>query len=300
MGSHPNCDIQIPGSRVPEVAYLACCFASHIEVWPLCALAFSRWGVIRPEIEVLIGRHRIRCLHHSDRHSNNISPGPQQSTVLPNHEEGEGAAVKVELTVAWGENQIQRKLSRPVTILGDDHPSTLRLQGVGMRCCDHAIVSTESRVWMISLNPDVHTPSNTACCEIGLGDSVYQIGSLRIWRTRPDGEIPKNRIDAGISPGLRKPNSSPNRHQLSPHRGVASNLAEPRRHLGLNEFPGPRGQVTSPESLTSRVTDRLVSIDRTKFSKKRILQTAIYFAVFIGSAALLAALALRLAILAGN
>ncbi|MGB7324298.1 MAG: hypothetical protein WBD31_05465, partial [Rubripirellula sp.] len=154
----------------------------------------------------------------------------------------------------------------------------------------------------INLNPDLHSPSATVCCELGSGGSIYQIGSLRIWRAQSlslslspsQDETPPSRIDAGSSPGLRKPNLVAPARPPGSRNSVAIDLPE------LQRQPGTRTQGPSPESITSRVTDRLVSIDSTRFSKRRILQMAVYVAVFMCSAALLAALAMRLAILVGN
>src|SRR6056297_2556531 len=141
IGSHPCCEGRIDEIRVPPVAYFACCFDDSIEVWPVCPIAFPRWGLNEPEHSLAVGKHRVSLFHQSHRKWEKVAGRGNRPTNTFHTVRGVDNVVR-QITLDWDGKNRKKTLDRRVLIMGDDHPSTLRLYGQGLTRCNYAVVST--------------------------------------------------------------------------------------------------------------------------------------------------------------
>ena len=140
VGSHPCCTLRIRSEHVPEVAYLVCCLRDRIEAWPTAAIAFPRWGAIPPELQLIVGPCSLTF------HPVLQAPIARRSvSVLADSE--------IETRLSWPGRDFTRSFRRPVTIIGDDHPSVLRLHGRGLATCQYAAVVQDEAFWLVNLSP---------------------------------------------------------------------------------------------------------------------------------------------------
>ncbi len=160
IGSHRCCDIQIGGSSsIPPVAYFVCCLPDSVEVWPTAAIAFPRWGAIRPDVELLVGQSRI-TVHHPNVDLNNTAQLPFLSDSI------------IDTSMTWPGKSITKSFRRPVTIVGDTHPSVLRLHGRGMHKCHFAAVTSGETLWMVNISPTNLTHEQRVRSLTQAGDST--------------------------------------------------------------------------------------------------------------------------------
>ena len=165
IGSHPRCDIQIGSAHTASVVYFACCFEDSIEVWPTAAIAFPRWGIVQPEHELLVGRHRL-ALHHPSVDA--AHPPPLYNPrALP-------------VRLSWGGREHRKVFRRPVTILGESHPSILRLHGQGLYLSDTAAVAQDGDLWLVDLVPDRWASAATPVRHLATTDQTHRIGRVTI------------------------------------------------------------------------------------------------------------------------
>ncbi|MCG8651005.1 MAG: hypothetical protein MI861_14295 [Pirellulales bacterium] len=167
LGSHPCCDLRVGGSSsIPPLAYFICCLQNCIEVWPTAAIAFPRWGAVGPGTELLVGQSRI-TLHHPCVHSNNIPMLPFLRDCV------------IETSMTWPGKTIARNFRRPVTLIGETHPSTLRLHGRGLDCCHFAGVVAQYKLWMVDLSLQQIDPRERVRCLSERGDTMT-IGDVSV------------------------------------------------------------------------------------------------------------------------
>lgn len=163
IGSHPCCALRIRGLHVPEVAYIACCLRNHIEVWPTAPIAFPRWGVIDSQTEVVVGPCSMTFHHAADgdqsfdgRNLHEADSLRQRNPRVAEAGLPSNAAhladSEVETCFFWSGNELPRTLRRPVTVIGDDHPSILRLHKCGMGVCNFAAVVQDQKLWLLDLS----------------------------------------------------------------------------------------------------------------------------------------------------
>jgi hypothetical protein len=138
IGAAQCCDVKLVGSKnLPQVAYFICCLRDRIEAWPTAAIAFPRWGVVSPEMELLVGHFRI-TVHRDD-------PVTKDAT----EEEVNAEVIQTRLTA--NKRTLNKKLKRSVTIIGDGHPSMLRLRDQGLDQCHFAAVAQDSQLWIVNV-----------------------------------------------------------------------------------------------------------------------------------------------------
>jgi hypothetical protein len=147
------------------VVYFACCFEDSIEVWPTAAIAFPRWGIIQPEHELLVGRHRLALYHPS---VDAAHPPP-----LVNSRD-------LAARLTWGGRDHRKIFRRPVTILGESHPSILRLHGQGLYLCDTAAVAQNAQLWLVDLVPDRWPSGVTTVRHLATPDQAHRVGRVAI------------------------------------------------------------------------------------------------------------------------
>jgi hypothetical protein len=186
IGSHPRCDIQISGNRIPSVAYLVVICADRIEAWPVCAIAFPVWGVIEESTQILVGKSRIQFVSE-------ISPDwPQAKASQPGDALNDAGPVisaaplpDASLFFDWGRGKREKPLNRRVSILGDDHPSLIRMRRVGLEQCDRGIVCLDRRVWMIELHPERISAEEPLVQRLDALEAPIELGRTKIWAGQP-------------------------------------------------------------------------------------------------------------------
>ncbi|MGB0597080.1 MAG: hypothetical protein ACPGLY_10335 [Rubripirellula sp.] len=211
IGSHPCCTIQIAEPRVSPFVYFACCFADSVESWPLCPIAFPRWGATLPEHALAVGKKRISLFHQSHSLWSDVvnrGEGPKRSPIQKQTElpEGRMQTPGREITLDWDGKQRPKALARRAMILGSEHPSTLRLYGQGLAPCDHAVICVGDSVWLINLNPDSSERDLAKLCKpLNAGPSYETVGNVKLRL----GKIKKaSRMHVSSSPALPEASAS--------------------------------------------------------------------------------------------
>lgn len=155
-------------------------------------------------------------------------------------------------------------------IIGDDHPSTIRLHQQNLQQCDHAVVSVGGSAWLVNLHPSLKTDQEVKLVS-RLNSTTHPIKvgnvSIRLGRAVPKRntrlQLPTN-LAAASNSAASHPNAQPVVSQdaafISPNQSLTkADLVE--RTDGYDTL--------TPEVLTSDVTDRLVTIDNAKFGWAR-------------------------------
>ncbi|MEO1526304.1 MAG: hypothetical protein AAFX06_12765 [Planctomycetota bacterium] len=188
IGRHESCDVTINDRHSAAVAYIAVAYDRYIEVWPTCPLAFSMWGRIkRPETELLIGKSRVSLGWSGP-------PGsPEQRDWKPN----------ADLLIDWGRGERRRQITRPVSILGEDHPSVIRLHGTDLDRCDQAVICFGETIWMIDLCASRWGKDGPVCREMAATDTSVYLSGLHLWcATKSDSETKRIKSTSATSPRL--------------------------------------------------------------------------------------------------
>ncbi len=139
VGSHSCCTLRIRSTHVPDVAYIVCCLRDRIEAWPVAAIAFPRWGTIPPDLPLIVGP----C---------SLTFHPTVEAASVRQHVSAVADSEIETRLSWPGRDFARSFRRPVTIIGDDHPSVLRLHGRGLSTCQFAAVVQDEGFWLVDLS----------------------------------------------------------------------------------------------------------------------------------------------------
>lgn len=241
VGSHPQCELRLDG--LPPLAYLICVYDGVAESWPLAPLALARSGPLKPGDRLSIDGRRV---------SVELSEGAGKgnpSLRLPHH---------MLLDVSAGGKQWQASHRRCVTILGDDHPSMMRIPAAGLRPCHAALISLPAGLWFI----DLESPSSVASQSLPL-DVPFAVGELTI---TPRRSTAGNQELAKVT-DLSVPET------LATDNGVSDLVA------------GGEESVTHADLFAEDVTHRIVRIGRRKKRLPRI-RRALLVLVVIGLSAL--------------
>jgi hypothetical protein len=297
IGSHPLCGIRITDQRVPAVAYFACAFEDAVEVWPLCPIAFAQWGVVNSQHSILVGKHRIRLMHQTHPRWHLVSSvaaateevyscftDPRSAISL--YQSSAVVGTCLDLQLEWGGLPHVQPMARRVLILGADHPSTLRLRGLGLATCDHALVAAGDAIWKVRLDLKANDQKlEDLVSKIRVGDEAVEIQRLRIAvlrGTTPDGES-TDEVE-NLTP-LPIRNESMNLIDTAEADGKSVN------HKGnlASTQPAPRQAAASKTSdaLTSGVTERLIQLARAKADRRRMLAFAAMLMMTMGLLALI-------------
>lgn len=315
IGSGAHCHLRLPVQDDLDTAYFACNFDDRIEIWPLCAVAFPAWGMIPPEVEVLLGQYRLRFdKSGSPRHD------PPGGSLHSGHDSANSPGAMssdVELTMAWDQKSVTKKIARSVTIIGSGHPSVWRTRGRGMLACDHAIVCANHRVWLVDLHPPSKSLVSPAVSELTANREYYQVGDMRLSlgpatveckasiarrkrlqaqldlatactpsgadRTKPVEMTPalvSTTTDCSLTPksgasAIRKPAAT------VPTETVSTEPI-PIESVPVETVPAASvlDGLDCPEMLTSRLTGRLVSINQSRFMWGKLMRTTVSAVTF--------------------
>tara|TARA_R110002073_G_scaffold222565_1_gene382759 strand:+ start:1896 stop:2909 length:1014 start_codon:yes stop_codon:yes gene_type:complete len=285
IGSHEACTLSLAEPRIPSAVYLACAFADGIEVWPLCAISFPRWGILSPQEELLIGRTAITFIQQDV----NPSSGSSSADVA----ERQHSYPKLVLSMD-GESRT-KTLRRRVTILGSRHPSTFRVHGLRLSPYDHAIITVNDSVWLIDLKcPEGLTQEEWVTPLVPGGDPVA-IGNMNVQLQATEGETDDITADlgnerhpfgseAGESMLLRVREDRKRPHASSVVKSVPDKLTRKLNPNEVVEEDQNRSLVDDDEDddeLATRITDRLVSIQQRKTLRRRLVSMVAYGSAFL-------------------
>ncbi len=289
IGSHEACTLALREPRLPSAVYLACSFDDGIEIWPLCAISFPRWGVFPQQDELLIGRSAITFIQEDEDQPPDSSSAESDSSIDHgniNVTEQQQRYPKVVLTMD-GESRT-KTLRRRVTILGSRHPCTFRVHGLRLSPYDHAIVTVDDSVWLIDLKcPEGMTQEKWVTQLVPNGEAVA-IGNMQVQLQATDeatdnitselgNEINPVRSEAGESMLLRVRKTSKNPRansgaKFAPLELIRDQLVEENHDRSLKE---------DDDELATRITDRLVSIQQRKTLRRRLVATVAYSSAFL-------------------
>lgn len=167
IGSHPDCEVHIDNPRIPAFAYLLCAYSGIVESWPLAPIAMARSGRFRPGDQLVVGSCKISVEIDAEQ-----SEQPDSSDPGPDYP-------RLEVSVPGG--QSTTKLKQAITIVGDDHPSLMRIHDAGLRQCHGALISIAGGLWFLDLED---TSSANLAQPIEAGQALA-VGDLSI-RRLPD------------------------------------------------------------------------------------------------------------------
>ncbi|QDV82929.1 hypothetical protein [Planctomycetes bacterium TBK1r] len=187
IGSHERCQVHVEYKRLPPVVYFAVVCGSRVEVWPLCGIAFPIWGRIKSDTQLLVGKQRLSLM--SDADPNWMPPmvlaeRTADETEAIGQSSTEAEPADAVLVMDWGTGEQTRRLSRQVTILGEGHPSSMRMHGLGLRICELGIVCVGKRVWAVQLNPDSLPDGDPMVRELIPGGQSIWVGNVHLWANK--------------------------------------------------------------------------------------------------------------------
>ncbi|MCC9601434.1 hypothetical protein LOC67_12835 [Stieleria sp. JC731] len=254
IGSHPRCHVRLDYKRLPEVVYFVAIVGDRIQVWPLCAVAYPTWGNLKPGRQILIGKIRVNLSAQSGDHPwDHATPPPPGDAVNDVSElpQPEPENPRGTLILDWGGESQTRRLSRSVTILGDSHPSLMRLHGVGLHDCELAIITTGEKIWAIQLNPRTLAENTPLVRELIPGGESIWVGDLHIWANEK-GHMSSRRFGKSAPPPPPQDDGPP------PQSVALINQSKPN----LDHLAGAH-------------TDRLISVTSKRASREQLFRWAI-------------------------
>ncbi|MCS7466782.1 hypothetical protein NZK35_09020 [Stieleria sp. ICT_E10.1] len=305
VGSDPRCDVQIGDSKLPGVVYLVVACGDRIEVWPTCPLAFPIWGRVSKNHVLMVGKSRIQFYfkddgdeteftHHiaDDDDSADITQDVAGSTRPAENRRSAGKDGSAEvsadvlptatLILDWGSGPRHKSLNRNVSILGEDHPSLIRLHHADLERCDHGVVCFGDDVWLIELHPDRLGKSDSLIRQIRPGDKSVLVGGIHLWVEGSEPLDVKKLVKSRKKVGRER--SVP---QPAPSRGEVSTAVVPAAPTTSSEAVRPSSAATiasrrvavvestshdEAESITMELTDRLLETNARKSFRRRLLK----------------------------
>ncbi|WP_182870579.1 hypothetical protein [Stieleria mannarensis] len=305
VGSDPNCDVQIGDSKLPPVVYLVVACGDRIEVWPTCPLAFPIWGRVSKNHVLMVGKARIQFYFKDDHDEIGFSqesdldddsadvtqePGDHRRFVggggIFGAETGDGDASSDALPAAslildWGRGPRRKSLSRNVSIMGEDHPSLIRLHNADLERCDHGIVCFDQDVWLIELHPERLGSNGSLIRRIRPGDRSVVIGGIHLWvegaepldterlvkSAGPDGKDATTASPTAHGGGGLSANSVGNPGTAEASAAASSSDA---RRIAVVESTSH----DEAESITMELTARLLETNARKSFRRRLMKIA--------------------------
>lgn len=307
VGSDPRCDVQIGDSKLPGVVYLVVACGDRIEVWPTCPLAFPIWGRVSKNHVLMVGKSRIQFYFKDEGKETEFSHDAVQDDdsaditqdVAGSIQSGQGgrsagkdgsaevsadALPNATLILDWGAGPRHKSLNRNVSILGEDHPSLIRLHHAELERCDHGVVCFGDDVWLIDLHPDRVGAGKSIIRQIHPGDRSVLVGGIHLWVEGSEPldvtKLVKSRDKTGRGQGLA--HSAPRRGDV-PSEGVSAappvSPASTHRQPTVDSASRRVAVVESTshdeaESITMELTDRLLETNARKSFRRRLLKIA--------------------------
>ena len=266
VGGHPSCQIRIDRLGTPDLVYVVFSFRDTIEVWPATSIAFAQWGPLAADQPLMVGGTRLFF--------------EQQEIGKPRSQNYRRSSKMHILNVDAGPNKKKRAvlLDHRVQIVGGNHPSTIRIRNFGLGICEQAIVSFDECCWQIDLRQNIVESDRVK--QIFVGDDGMKIGKLNAaYRTK--------------SRKAKKTESGPSK--LAPPKPV--DPAASKRGIDPESLDSKRknGSGDEPSGITEAVTDRLVTLNRTRTLPAKAAKWCLWFLLVAAAGGILAWIVTELA-----
>jgi hypothetical protein len=276
IGSHPRCQVRVDYKRLPSVVYFAVVCGSKIEIWPLCGIAFPVWGRVKSDTRILVGKSRLKLIGENDpawafsAGKEGRLPGDAINDIGPLSVEAEPAGGS--LILDWGAGTQTRKLRRRVSVLGEGHPSVIRLHGLGLRECELGIICTGKRIWVVQLNPEAVPAGQSLVRELVTGQESVWVGSVHLWANE-QGAYSTKRFGSLGQTGTQteSPDSIPSADNVAAEQnglmvdGYSAGAAGQRATLGRT----PGGDA---DSVAMQFTDRLLKKTGRRANRENLIK----------------------------
>ena len=310
VGSDPRCDVQIGDSKLPSVVYLAVAFGDRIEVWPTCPLAFPIWGRVSKHQILLAGKSRIQFFMKDDPKLMPEGELEDEDSLDISKDDAFGAGIELpdyqpppvhfgagktaiapptaQLILDWGSGPRPKALSRNVSIIGEDHPSLIRLHRAVLRQCDHGVVCYGDDVWLIDLHPERLAEDESVIRRVMPGDPSVWVGGIQLWVKGAEAIDLENLVRSVASQPaghMDHPEITVDAPASSRDVGIAIETEAEIDERGANVACGTDREVVrngsasndEVERLTMRLTDRMLETNARKAYRRRLIKiTAIY------------------------
>lgn len=335
VGSDPRCDVQLGDSKLPSVVYLVVACGDRIEVWPTCPLAFPIWGRVSKSHVLLVGKSRIQFyfkedpkLAVEDEDSLDVSQDdsfgagidlssdhePLDQVPLDQARSGRQVILPTtaQLILDWGGGPKAKSLNRNVSIIGEDHPSLIRLHRAALHRCDHGVVCYGDDVWLIELHPERLAENESVIRRVMPGESSVLLGGIHLWVEGADPidldslvrspvpQIEDARIEgAGIQGASAHDESFADALTWAPGTGgegsVPGSRASGRSAKKSNRAEGEVAKIGTAsddevEQLTMKLTDRMLETNTRKAFRRRLLRIAAIAAIAVFAVIVVAAI----------
>lgn len=306
VGSHPRCDIVIEGSKLPEVVYLIVACGDRIEAWPTCPIAFPIWGRIHKAHVLLVGKSRIQfCLECEFKVA---SQGPNDSPIKMGLETDPSRdsvpPPTAGLILDWGSGPKRKTLNRNVSILGEDHPSLIRLHRANLERCDHGIICFGEDLWLVNLHPSRVRDGEPLLRHVPPTERSLCIGGVHLWsESSPPVNLerltrsPQQRNVLGIRPSFMSDlDEEPSFDGERPSMEDAAETEEGQKNsqIGALRTVHQGHDSEEMEKLTQQLSDRVLETSVRKSVRQRVLHGSM-----IGTLAVIALMIVLLILLWG-
>jgi hypothetical protein len=161
VGSDPRCELCVPDLDLPPLVYYLHANDRGLEAWPLSDPADRRRGPI------------------TQGHLLPLGPGMLQVERIDESGRESQAASAVswpEVTITFQGRRWPKVLHRPVTIVGKQRPSFLRLHGARLAVCHAALIAEEGQMWLLGLQTsnefESGDPKDWQIRRIAVGETV--------------------------------------------------------------------------------------------------------------------------------
>ena len=270
VGGHPSCQIQIDKPGTPDLVYVVFSFNETIEVWPTTAIAFPHWGPLPSNQSVMIGGMQIQFKQQVDEtpHFKNYHRSSMMHIL-----DFDGGASKKKSSVL---------LDNRVQIVGGDHPSTIRIRDVGLSNCEQAIVNFDECCWQINLRQNISEPDRVKQIFV---DDQMSIGMLKAEYRTKSGEARKTS------------SGSSTLESLIPIEPAAAKLVNAQETLHPER---ENHLVDEADEITEAITDRLVTLNRTRSLRSKVVQWGLWLLMVAAAGGILAWMAKELTPLNGG
>lgn len=269
VGSHPKCEISLPASGLPDVAFLLIVHGTSAEAWPLALMEPAAWGPLAPEQVLSVGVCKLTVTLNPKASSNAQQPAP--------HFPG--------LEFSGPKGRWDTQLKRPVTIFGSAPPSAMRLKHDSLAPCHGCFVSLTTGLWFLKLASRITPQGKWTLSEKPSLTRVQpntglDLGSVQVRQQAPPAPSPASQKN---SPASKKNNAADKKTKAAAQKtSVATKTKPPASHPAPQKAkpPAPQTQPSSTESgaarivsaeqLTHNVTGSIVHLSRRRHWKRRL------------------------------
>ncbi|QDS88319.1 hypothetical protein EC9_25090 [Rosistilla ulvae] len=241
VGSHPGCQIHLADSSLPDVVGLVCVFGSQVEITPLVPKLQISVEAFNGGVSFHVGKNRITV----------------RVETPPNGSRPAVAFQPPDLELTYLHRRRRLRLHRRVTLIGADHPSSLRLRSVGLQPCQGALIVVEDQLWYLSLCPADHAVPRAGATWQNLTDVMFQVGAVGI-----------GRFHRPADPFVVRPWAVARRHRSAPRTQEGDLVLAKSKKKGR---PTPPRQSIDPDLLTAQIMRRTQSLGRWRWLKQRFL-----------------------------